>query len=518
MVEIEGAERVTRANMAPAGPMNWALRAALMVLIAGGLALRLVYPSTTYFCEDQADACALVDDIVAGAWPTGGLQNSGGFRNLPGFVYLLVPARLISADPLAQSIFIAIVNVLSVLLAGALMRRWVGGPAAWWATTFLATAPWAIHYSRFVWAQNLLFPAALLVYAFLWRWVEGGRRWAACGVVLALTLLTQIHLVGIVLALAVGLYLLWARPRLPALPLLVGVGIAILSILPYLLDGHFELPVGRRFGYEHYWRVVVAGAMSVTGLGWWLAFYEGYAAFMESLAWRRWLYEGTMFIPVALLGAGLLLGLAKLWRERRAGLPARRSGLAMVVALALLIPISFNLLGLRTSPTYMQVWYPVPFALMGWTATRLTAARRWAPACVAILLLIPCVQLAFFTEQLHYMHTHGGIPGSRIGRTYGGMRCDVAALAASVDAAEVWEIYEGPAAQERAARYLLRRGPWRGTNDQRVLVRFRWWQSWDTGEGIEKIPAEDAPPEDACLIRPWPGWQQRDGRTPCRPD
>ncbi|MGD2109822.1 MAG: hypothetical protein PVI86_10555 [Phycisphaerae bacterium] len=507
------------ADQAPG--LSHPVRAALLLIIAVALALRVVYPGATVFCEDQAHACAVAEDIVAGNWQTGGLINSGGFRNLPGFAYLLAGVWWIKPDPYALLAFTAIANILAVVGSGLLMRRWIGSAGAWWGTAFLSAAPWAIHYSRWIWAQHLLFPTALLVYLFLWQWISCTRRWAALGVVLALTLLVQIHLIGVVLTLAVGLLLIWCRPKLPWRPLLIGATIAILSALPYILAGHLSSPGGNRIGYEHFWRVVPSAAMSLSGLGWQLEFRAGYPDFVEALGWRRWPYDAFMALPILLFAIALAAGFVKLWRERKGGLEARRSPLAIAVALVILILLSFDLLGIRTSPTYLPVWYPLPFAIMGWAVAHFgrhprRPPRRWlAP----FLLVVLVVELAFFAEQLRYIHVNGGVPGSLIGRSYEGMKDDVAALASRVDASEVWLAYEGPSViQDEPAAYLFRHATWAGSTPRRALIRFRWWRgAYHDPDLIEILPDGTDPPHDAYLVRPWTGLQQVDSNIPLQP-
>jgi hypothetical protein len=494
------------------------LRAVLLAVILAGLTLRVVYPGATVFCEDQAHACALAEDIVAGHWQTGGLINSGGFRNLPGFAYILAAVWRIWPGPYALLGFTAVVNVLAVICSGLLMRRWIGSTGAWWGTAFLAAAPWAIHYSRWIWAQHLLFPVAFLVYLLLYQWLSRGRRWAAMGAVLTLTLLVQIHLIGVVLTVAIVLLLIWCRPKLPWAPLLVGSAIAIASALPYLLDNQLSSPGGNRMGYQHFWRVVPGAAMSLTGVGWQLEFRSGYPGFSDALGWRRWPYEAIMFLPILLFAVGLVLGVRKLWGERKCGLDARRSPLSICAALAILIPLSFGLLGLRTSPTYFPVWYPLPFVLMGWAAARSRPGaggygHRWvAPLLVAVLV----VELAFFAEQTRYIHTKGGVPGSLIGRSYAGMTADVAAMASRVDASEVWLVYEGPSIiQDEPAAYLFRHAEWSGTKPGRVVIRFAWWRdSYDDPGLVEALPDDADPPEGAYLVRPWTGPQQVNSEIP----
>jgi len=533
-------------------PLSRLHRAALTLIIATGLGLRLAWPETTVFCEDQVEACALAEDIAHGHWQTAGLINSGGFRNPPGFVYLLAAVWRLSSEPVSLVIFIAAANVLAVMFSAWLIRRWFSGTAAWWGTAFLAAGPWAIQYSRWIWAQDLMFPAAVVVYWFLWRWTSLGKRWSATGVVLALALLMQIHLIGIVLTVALALLLIWRRRKLPLWPLAVGLVIAVASILPYLFDGHLAAPNERRFGYEHFWRVVPAAAMSVSGLHWQLEFRDGYAAFAASLGWRRWPYELFMVVPVIVLAVAVVMGLGQVWRQRRAGPIAGQYPASWVTALVVLIPLSFVLLGIRTSPTYLPIWYPLPFALMGWSVARLSVrcqttapyplvhggrgnllgppgilgdtpgrqrgSSRGASLIAPVLIAVLAVQLVFFAEQLHYIHSRGGVPGSTIGRSYAGMKTDIAAVPPRLTASEVWMIYEGPSEiQDDPAAYLLRHAQVHNSIAGRQLVRFRCWKGGDQAhDAVRMLTESESPPDTAYLIHPWPATQQMDGTIPRR--
>jgi hypothetical protein len=491
------------------------LRIALAAVIASGLAMRVIEPGTTVFCNDQARACALAEDIAAGRWESAGLVNSGGFRNMPGFAYLLAGVWKICPSPLALLYFTNAVNILAVLGALFLMRRWLGSPAAWWGAAFLASAPWAIQYSRWIWAQDLLFPAAMLVYAFLGRWLRGSR-WAVLGLILSLALLVQIHLAGMALAIALAIYLLWARPKVAIAPAVIGCLVAIASALPYLLGHHLGAPGAERTGYVHFWRVFVGAAMSVTGLGWNLEFKEGYPAFVASLSWRHWGYLAVLSLPALLLAAGMARGLARLWRQRRAGPETRRQPLPMIAALVILVLIGFDLMGIRTSPTYLPVWYPLPFALMGWAAVALIRRRDGQPRVwlMVILLGVMAVQLSFFAEQLNYMRFHGGVPGSIIPRSYGGAAADVEAAAERASTSEVYFLYEGNSAiQDEAAAWLLRHASWAGDSPGRTLLRFGWASDASRPSvTAAPLPEELPPPQGAFQVRPWKGPQQEGGK------
>jgi hypothetical protein len=502
------------------------LRVALGGVIALGSLLRVVEPGTTVFCDDQARACALAEDVAAGHWESGGLVNSGRFRNPPGFVYLLAVVWSVRPHPLTLLYFTAVLNLVALAGSAYLCYRWTGAAAAWWGCAFFAASPWAIHYCRWIWALHLVFPAALIVYASLWAWLCRGRRWAALGVVVGLGLLVHIHLAGVVLVLAVALLCLVYRVRLPAVPLALGLILAAASLLPWLVFGHLQPPAEGRIGYRHVWRVVPAAAMSVSGLNWSLEFRGGYPDFARYLAGRRWPYEALMAIPPLLLAAGATSGLREVWRGRRERTahrddPAARvqpatsdaiQPLALVLGLVLLVPLAFVLLAIRTSPAYLPLWYPLPFVIMGWAARRFTQGGNGMRRrlLTALLLTVLLGQLAFFIDQLRYIKTKGGVPRSLLARSWDGLQADLAALTREINAGEIWVAYAGDSPiMDEATAYLFRHATWKGASPQRVLVHFR--PPWEGTSWWEVLRGDTPPPAEAFLVRPWTGRQQRDG-------
>ena len=524
---VAAAADPTDRRRTPAGPLPVWVRLGLAVVIAIGVALRIIAPGTTVFCNDQARACALAQDIAEGRWESGGLVNSGGFRNAPGYVYLLAAVWRLWPSPEALQFHTVLVNLAALVASAYLLYRWIGGTAAWWATAFLAAAPWAIQYCRWIWAQDLLFPAALLVYAALWRWLCQGHRWAACAMVLALGLITQIHLAGGVLALAVVLLLLYWRVRPPLIPVAVGLIVVLASFVPYVAACHPRMPPENRVAYRHVWRTIPAAAMSVSGLNWSLEFRGGYPHFAEHLAWRRWPFEIVMVAPVLLLLGGLALA----GRELRRGKPPasmavdasasisstlrRPTPLGLITGLTLLVPAAFVFLAVRTSPTYMPLWYPLPFAIIGLASARLLRwqpGAAWRSACCGFLFLILFAELGFFVTQLQYVASHGGVPASPLSRSLAGLDADRRNLACNVMTSEIWVQFDGVSAiMDEATAYQFRRATWAGATPGRSLIHYiPPWEgtSWSTGS-LTAPPAS----EHAYQVHPWQGRQQRDGRV-----
>lgn len=500
-------------------PSPW-LAATLVAAIGIGVLLRFAWLEDTVFCNDQARACALAEDVAAGRWQTGGLVNSGGFRNHPAFVYLLAGAWAMASGPMPLLGAIVAANLAALGAAWWITRRWFGGAAALWATALLATAPWAIHYTQWIWAQHLLFPSALPVYLFLWLWIDRAKPWAATGVVLALTLAVQIHLAAIVLAVAAVGVVVLLRPKIALLPLAVGTAIALATTVPWLAGGHLASPEANRTGYQHVWRVVPGAMMSVSGAGWQLEFAGGYPAFRRSLSWRWYAYQAANLVSILLLLVAAVTAIAVVV-ARRGDPSARRRPLTLVTVLVAMIPLAFAAIGIRTSPTYLPVWYPLPMALMGWWLANRLGTRPGLRAGVRVAVLAAmALHVAFYAEQALFIRHHHGVPGSKLGRSLAGLRLDLALAPAACDAEEVWLVYRGPSGiQDEAAAYLLRRADWPAASPGGALVTVRL----SGAEGpatvaVSRLGPDEPPPEDAWLVRPWTGAMQVGGKVPRRPE
>src|SRR5574341_390888 len=123
--------------------LEWTLVS--VVLLLAGL-LRLGWPGLTEFKQDEAHLYAL--------------------------------ALFVWKSPLAATLFTGALNTASVALAYALARRYWGQRAALVSALLYAAAPWAVIYSRKIWAQDLL-PLFVVGYVFsgLLAFVESRSRW-----------------------------------------------------------------------------------------------------------------------------------------------------------------------------------------------------------------------------------------------------------------------------------------------------------------------------------------------------
>jgi hypothetical protein len=215
-------------------------------------ALRVAWPTLTEFKFSEARLAALALEVTReGRLPLVGVSSSAGFDHSPISVYLYVPAFLFTANPIPATIYGGLVGAAAVGLCWWLARRWPGGgvKAAWIAALLFAVSPWAVAFSRKIW-QVVFVPllALALVGLVISSLVEEpGRRSAAqappaaqaprnlAWALVVYALLVQVHpsAVALVPALVVWLIVLWRRVRLG--PLLLGVVLAGLTAVPFLV-------------------------------------------------------------------------------------------------------------------------------------------------------------------------------------------------------------------------------------------------------------------------------------------
>ncbi|MBI5670388.1 MAG: glycosyltransferase family 39 protein [Chloroflexi bacterium] len=209
--------------------------ALLLILLVAAL-LRLGEPGIVEFRHDEAMLSLLAQDMAAGrTFPLTGIPSSVGIPNPPASVYVMALPYAFGADPQAATLFVAAMNVLGVGLLWLIAHRYVGRTVALVAGLVYAASPWAVLYSRKLWAQDFHTPLVLLaVLLGLHGFVEG-KRWAQVLCLPVLIFALQIHFAAWALLPVFGV-LLWLGRRNVSLPaLLVSIVLAVLTLVPFLL-------------------------------------------------------------------------------------------------------------------------------------------------------------------------------------------------------------------------------------------------------------------------------------------
>ncbi|MBE2223636.1 MAG: glycosyltransferase family 39 protein, partial [Anaerolineae bacterium] len=211
---------------------EWLLVAALVGL--AGL-LRMNWVGISEFKADEARLLALALDMADGQIALRGISSSVGLPNFPMSVWLYALPLVVWSHPYAATLFTGLLNTVAVLACYWLVRRYWGAIAAIAATLMFAVSPWAVIFSRKIWAQNLL-PL------FVMLWVIGlalalvDRKprfmWLA---LVALAVAVQIHLAALALVPATLVLLIVFWRRISWKDVAIGGGLGVLTAVPFLL-------------------------------------------------------------------------------------------------------------------------------------------------------------------------------------------------------------------------------------------------------------------------------------------
>ncbi|MFC1889876.1 glycosyltransferase family 39 protein, partial [Thermodesulfobacteriota bacterium] len=210
---------------------------ALAVILGTGLWLRASGLDNMEFKADEAVAMEMARGIAEGRFTSTGLLSSVGLPNPPLFIYLLSIPMLINSSPLFTASFIALCGTLAILIVyriGTILRGRSAGLAA---AALMAVSPWAVIYSRKIWAQDLLqLMASMEMLAILKMGRrDPGSRAASFAAPLVALLAAQIHMSGTTLVLILALVLSFRirRPRWG--PFIAGSLVGVAPLLPYVL-------------------------------------------------------------------------------------------------------------------------------------------------------------------------------------------------------------------------------------------------------------------------------------------
>ena len=198
--------------------------------------LRFYQLTTTEFDADQAMVFRMARDAINhGLIPATSNIASIRIVNPPAVIYLLMIPAAFSSNPLWGAIFVGLLNVFAVLLTYIFVRRYYGRIEAIIASLLYATASEPLHYSRFIWQQNMIAPfVVLFIFALFWGVVDRRKGWLIPALIL-LGILVQLQETTIILSslLLVALILSPGTVRLRDLAL--GITFLLLLFSTYLL-------------------------------------------------------------------------------------------------------------------------------------------------------------------------------------------------------------------------------------------------------------------------------------------
>jgi hypothetical protein len=149
----------------------------ILILFVAAL-MRFGQAGIVEFFHDDAMLSSLAQDMVAGKdFPFTGINSSVGIPNPPTSVYVMALPFSIDSNPITAIVFIMGLNVIGVGLLWLIAHRYFGKTAALVAGFAYAINPWAVLYSRKIWAQDFHTPIILLgLFLGLYGFWEAAKR------------------------------------------------------------------------------------------------------------------------------------------------------------------------------------------------------------------------------------------------------------------------------------------------------------------------------------------------------
>lgn len=343
--------------------------------------LRLALLDYVEFKGDEAQVAGTVRDMLeSGRLVQTGMITSVGPLNPPLFDYIMAIPLAFSSDPRVATAFIGVVNVLAVVVTYAVaLRLWerAGSRSPWAAAVpalLFALAPWAVVFSRKIWAPELEpFFAAWCLLGILQARAGGPRSAWWAGLALGSWLwMAQLHPAALLLApvFLIAGPRMWRRLR--PVPVAVGLAAGLLPLYPYL-----------RYDAAHGW-TNVRGFVAAAGQTPTVDLTSVLFAFMDVTSLNTLQLEGvpySHFTPVAglfslhsaIASAIMAIALAAVIVACAAGLVRPRGDIGRQVAGDLLVLLAWFwlpvLLTIRHAAPLFQHYYlilfPSSFLLIG---------------------------------------------------------------------------------------------------------------------------------------------------------
>ncbi|MBI4096916.1 MAG: glycosyltransferase family 39 protein [Candidatus Levybacteria bacterium] len=213
-----------------------------LFLVALSLLFRVTFLQAIEFKADEATSLFLATrPLFDHPFLPASSVSSFGILNPPLFLYTLFPLVLLSTDPRFLSACIGILNAFTVGLFYLLIKRYYGKHVSLITSLFLAVSPWAILFSRKIWAQDFILPLSLpLFYAFhKIRYDKDKRFWLPYAVFSLL--LIQVHQALLFFLVPFNLFLFLTKPRVSFRHLLLGIFFGIIPALPWV---YYEMTHG----------------------------------------------------------------------------------------------------------------------------------------------------------------------------------------------------------------------------------------------------------------------------------
>jgi hypothetical protein len=390
-------------------PDHYLEKVLLGLILLAAIFVRLWHLDLMEFKADEAEACRLAYHVLGQPLPDGddrfplaGLMASIGVRNPPLFIYVIAVPLAVARSPYAVVAFIAGCNLLAVWLCFLVGRRYFSPFVGLASAGLFALSPWAIIFSRKIWAQDLLpvFVGLFLLaaHAFL---VDKRPSMLAWLMILA-GAAVQLHFSALVLFGLLAYVLLTGKTTFRWRWFWVGTGVNLLLYAPYI---YYVLGTqGSDFAHLAERQQQWSGQVGAIARAAWSARYTLAISSVDDTEYLTGIpLPFTLWISL-ITGAVWIWGLCSLYfRDRKGPL----GNVRLLLLIWLVLPaLGLVILGNLPFPHYFVILYPLPFLGLAVALEGVVTRRRaWG---LALLGAVFASYAMFDALTFQSLMKHGG--------------------------------------------------------------------------------------------------------------
>ncbi|MFP6769166.1 MAG: hypothetical protein VB859_13420 [Planctomycetaceae bacterium] len=217
--------------------LPWGLIAILVLAAVLRLSRLELVPMTNEMAGSGLTANVVVASSPSTGWPLAGALAEG-VRGSSLFIYLVSLPNQLIWHPLTGVVLVALLNVWAVFLAYRLADRLFGHRAALAAGLLLACSPWAVVYSRQLWAGSCLAVVSLWLVGMSLTWLSKGGSGRLVRMLILGFLIPQLHYSGLAATAWLAVVIWIGRRRVSWSPTIAGVSFGLSTWTPWVAFHH----------------------------------------------------------------------------------------------------------------------------------------------------------------------------------------------------------------------------------------------------------------------------------------
>ena len=193
-------------------------------LLVISVLLRIAFLDLIEFKSDEFIAIKLAqENIHQNGIVLKGLKSSTGLYNPPFFIYLISLPVFFTSDPIWVTFFVILLNLLGLALLYFLAKMLFQRNLALIITALFSSAPWAILYSRKIWAQDCLFFFLAAFYLTLFSNIKKYSRAKVYLLFVLLSFTTQLHMSAWFLPFPLLVFFVFFKIKIKPIDLVFGI-------------------------------------------------------------------------------------------------------------------------------------------------------------------------------------------------------------------------------------------------------------------------------------------------------